>query len=170
MKRLRRILAAVAVVALFAGAGLALRHWGVGTMRVLGASMNPTLQNGDVVLVLRASYAAGGEPRRGDVVECAFPGREGTYIKRVVGLPGEQVAFSGGALYVDGALIEEGYVSGVTEDYSILLQQDQYLVLGDNRPESYDSRMSDMGPVRGQDLRGRVVFTLWPLGRLGTVH
>ena len=161
----RVLLALVAVVAL----GLCARRYVAGTVRVAGASMRDTLCAGDVALVTRPDYRLGA-PGRGDVVECRFPGREDTYIKRVVGLPGEGVACFGGALTVDGAVLNEGYVSSFTEDFEVNLGADEYLLLGDNRADSYDSRMADMGPVGAGDILGRVRFVLWPLNRFGPVR
>ena len=104
------------------------------------------------------------------MVQCVFPGRSVTYIKRVVGLPGETIRFSGGALTVDGQPVEEPYVSTPTEDYELRLGQGEYLVLGDNRAESYDSRMADMGPVGANAFLGRVRCILWPPERIGPVQ
>ena len=168
MKRLRGALAALLALAVALGAGLALRRWVVGTARVAGTSMQTALRSGDVVLVTRFDYAKAA-PRRGDVVQCRFPGRADTYIKRVVGLPGEMVAFSGGQLTVDGAPVREKYVSSPTGDYSVHLGPDEYLLLGDNRMDSYDGRMTDMGPVGRDGLLGRVRWILWPLDRFGPV-
>ena len=163
---LKLAILAAAVVAL----GLCLRRWVVGTVRVAGASMRQTLMADDVALITRFDYRPDRKPRRGDVVQCTFPGRSDTYIKRVIGLPGEAIRFSGGALTVNGVPVEEPYVSTPTEDYEIRLGEGEYLVLGDNRAESYDSRMPDMGPVSADAFLGRVRCILWPPGRLGTVQ
>ena len=130
--------------------------------------MNDTLSGGDIALVVRCAYRQSA-PRRGDVVECRFPGRADTYVKRVIGLPGETLAFSGGALTVDGAAVAEPYVSTPTEDCEVTLGEDEYFVLGDNREASYDSRMEDMGPIGLDGFVGRVVFVLWPPERMGAV-
>ena len=163
---LKLAILAAAVVAL----GLCLRRWVVGTVRVAGASMRQTLMADDVALITRFDYRADRRPQRGDVVQCTFPGRSDTYIKRVIGLPGEAIRFSGGALTVNGVPVEEPYVSTPTEDYEIRLGEGEYLVLGDNRAESYDSRMPDMGPVSADAFLGRVRCILWPPGRMGTVQ
>lgn len=133
------------------------------TLRIEGTSMNNSLESGDVVLVFSLF---GREPARGDIVECAFPGRDGTYVKRVIGLPGEQVEISGSDTYINGRLLQEEYVSSEAEDYSVQLAEDQYLLLGDNRAESYDSRAEEIGPASKDALRGRVVFSLLPFGSL----
>lgn len=166
---MRRWLWALAALAAVAALGFAVRLWGVGLVRVSGTSMNNTLTSGDVVLVTRFDYRNGRAPARGDVVECRFPGRGDTYIKRVVGLPGESVAFSRGLLTIDGAAMTEPYVSSDTDDYSVDLGDEQYLLLGDNRAESYDSRMPDMGAVGADAFSGRVRYVVWPLDRIGAV-
>ncbi len=168
MKRLRPALAVLIALAVALAAGMALRRWVAGTVRVAGTSMRATLQSGDVALVTRFDYASAA-PKRGDVVECRFPGRADTYIKRVIGLPGERVEFAGGQLYVDGAAVAERWVSSPTADWKITLGPDEYLVLGDNRADSYDSRMADMGPVGAKAFLGRVRWILWPLNRFGPV-
>ncbi len=170
MKRLRGAMTAAAIIAAALALGLWARHWALGTVRVSGASMQDTLRGGDVALVTRFDYASGRGPGRGDVVECRFPGRADTYVKRVVGLPGDEISFFGGALTVNGQTLREDYVSSPTEDYAVALGEDEYLVLGDNRMQSYDSRMPDMGPVGRGSFVGRVRFILWPIDRIGPVH
>lgn len=146
-------------VLLAALAILLLRLTAFHTLRIEGTSMESTLSSGDIVLVLRMN----GAPERGEIIQCRFPGRSGTYVKRVVGLPGEYIELRSGVTYVNGAPISEPYLSSTADDYSIQLGQDQYLVLGDNRAESYDSREEDMGPISREDCIGRVALGLWPL-------
>lgn len=167
---MRRWLGALLALAVAAALGIALRLWGVGLVRISGASMNNTLKSGDVVLVTRFDYRSGRTPDFGDVVECRFPGREDTYIKRVAGLPGDSVAFSRGFMTRNGEAVSEPYVSSVTDDYEITLADDQYLLLGDNRAESYDSRMPDMGAVGADAFSGRARWIVWPPDRIGGVN
>lgn len=164
MRKAARIALALCLAVL---AGLAARSFLFSAQRVYGTSMEGTLQSGDIVLVDRAGYRLGNGPERGDVVLCTFPGRTGTYIKRVIGLPGEEIRFEEGRLTVDGAAVEEPWVSSPTDDLTVELGAGEYLVLGDNRADSYDSRREDMGPIRREDLLGRVRLILWPVGRLG---
>ncbi len=159
----------ILALALAAALALGLRKWVCITVRVAGTSMQDTLQAGDVALVTRFDYRREG-PRRGDVVQCVFPGRSDTYIKRVVGLPGEAIRFSEGILTVDGQPVEEPYISSLTGDYEVHLDAGEYLVLGDNRADSYDSRMADMGPLGADAFLGRVRFILWPLQHIGPVR
>lgn len=166
----RRIAAALVVLALCAGLGLAVRAFGFGLVRVSGASMGDTLLNGDLVLVTRFDYLAGRTPGFGDIVECAFPGRADTYIKRVIGLPGDAIAFSNSLLTRNGSALSEPYVSSTTGDYAARLGADEYLLLGDNRAESYDSRMPDMGMAHQSGFMGRVRMIIWPPERIGFVE
>ena len=132
-------------------------------VRIEGNSMQDSLCSGEIALVTRFDYRFGGTPARGDVVECRFPGRVDTYVKRVIGLPGETVEIHGGKTYIDGAALDEPYVFSIAEDFSISLGENEYLVLGDNRAESYDSRAEDMGPIGAEDMLGRVRLSVWPL-------
>jgi len=167
MKRILRMLAVLVLAVLL---GLAARCWLFSPVRIAGSSMANTLMSGDVALVTRFDYHSGNAPARGDVVQCRFPGRTGSYVKRIIGLPGETIEVISGMLYADGLPQAEPYVSSRTEDFSLTLGDSEYLVLGDNRKESYDSRASDMGCITGDDLLGRVRFILWPLSRFGTVE
>ena len=155
MRRLLRFLLPVLLIAVLVLGRIFLFH----TVRIEGTSMNNTLKSGDIVLVFNTLR----EPGRGDIVECEFPNRDGTYIKRIIGLPGEKIDLIGGDAYIDGKLLVERYVSSEAEDYSIQLDEDQYLLLGDNRAESYDSRAAEIGPARLDWFVGRVAFGLWPL-------
>ena len=158
---MRRNLRTIIFVAAFAALCLALHLWVFHLVRVQGSSMVITLNGGDLALVTRFDYRLG-DPQRGDVVECRFPGRDGTYLKRLIGLPGETVEIIDGRTYIDGEPLSEAYATGPAEDYRAELGADEYLVLGDNRSESYDSRAEDMGMLHREDLLGRVRFTLWP--------
>lgn len=154
MKRRAFWIAAAVLAALILLGRLTLFH----TVRIEGSSMETTLQSGDVVLVTRLFSP----PKRFDIVECRFPGRSGTYIKRVIGLPGETVSLSGYSLSINGETMLESYLSSPAEDYCVTLGEDEYLVLGDNRAESYDSREEDMGLLHREDFIGRACFVLLP--------
>ena len=150
-------IAAIALVCLL------LRLFVFHLVRIEGGSMQDTLCSGEIALVTGFDYRFGATPARGDVVECRFPGRVDTYVKRVIGLPGETVEIRDGRTYIDGEAISEPYVFSIPEDYSVTLGENEYLVLGDNRSESYDSRAEDMGPIGAEDILGRVRLCAWPL-------
>ena len=161
-KFIRSIWPTAAAIIAFAFICLSLHLFVFHTVRVEGTSMVDTLRSGDMVLVTRFDYKGGRQPDRGDIVECSFPGRSGTYIKRVIGLPGDTVEIIDSRTYVNGAPLSEPYATGPSEDYTAVLGMDEYLVLGDNRAESYDSRAEDMGFISADDLLGRVRLVLLP--------
>lgn len=161
----KRNLCALLAVALFGCLCIALNQFVFHTVCIAGASMVDTLHSGDVVLVTRFDYRIA-DAQRGDIVECSFPGRSGTYIKRIIGLPGEWVEIIESRVYIDGDPISEPYATGPSDPYSIQLGEDEYLVLGDNRSESYDSRAADMGPIGRKNLLGKARVVLWPFRKL----
>ncbi len=129
---------------------------------VIGSSMEPTLQNGENVLINRLTYRFF-TPKRGDVVVFLPNGNENShpYIKRLVALPGETEQIRGGSLYVDGVpwegasdLIADAGIA----DAELVLGDDEYFVLGDNCNESEDSRSANIGPVKAQTIVGRAWF------------
>lgn len=137
-----------------------------------GSSMEPTLSDGDNLIVDKISYHLG-EPQRYDIV--VFPcGEDGTYlIKRIIGLPGETVQIDeDGAIYIDGEHLIESYGREVMENPGlakepILLGDDEYFVLGDNRNDSLDSRNAQVGMVHREDIIGRAWMRIYPLDKIG---
>ena len=160
---LRSAIRAAAWIAAVALICLLLKLFVFHLVRIEGGSMEDTLNSGEIALVTSFDYRFGANPARGDIVECRFPGRVDSYVKRVIGLPGETVELRDGRTYIDGAALAEPYVFSIAEDYSIALGENEYLLLGDNRCESYDSRAEDMGPVGKKDILGRVRLCVWPL-------
>jgi signal peptidase I len=134
--------------------------------RVAGDSMLPTLCDGESVLVVRPG-SRWNRINRGDLVIFEHPnGQGGDYIKRVVGLPGEDIKIAGGWVFWDGNLLEENYIrSGQKADIKEWFNgPDEYFLLGDNRGDSNDSR--DFGPVASGQIKGRAWVRCWPLSRL----
>ncbi len=156
----RRAAVAVALVLLVVGV-ITVRTVVVTPVRVASASMAPTLDEGDVVLVSRAAPSVT-DLERGDLVVFADPRDGRRTIKRVVGLPGEEVVVLDGVLHVDGDPVAEPWVDPASVDgyYSrtFWVPEDHVFVLGDNRSNSIDSR--DYGAVAADDLRGRVLLEL----------
>lgn len=142
---------------------------------VFGDSMLPTLYNRDELLVEKVSRYFGGISR-GDIITCRSQllGNSGeTYIvKRVIGLPGELVEIKDGLVHIDGNVLEEGYLpaglktDAVRDEFrSVTLAADEYYIMGDNRPQSQDSRY--FGPVKKKDISGEVLIRFYPFNRLG---
>ena len=130
--------------------------------RIEGESMLPSLRHGESVLVVRTRFGWN-RLRRGDVVVFQLPGGgDGSYIKRVVGMPGEDVRIAGGRVYLDGELLAEGYTHGevAADGREWFNGRDEYFLLGDNRADSNDSRA--FGPVPESLIRGRAWFRCWP--------
>lgn len=136
---------------------------------VEGASMNPTLQNKDYLLISKQSYTFG-DPERGDII--VFPHHESTgdslYIKRVIAIPGDHLEIYGGDVYINGELQNEEYIKSgaVTEGYiDLVIPEGQVFVMGDNRENSSDSRY--FGTVSIEEVTGEVFVRLWPLSEIG---
>ena len=126
-------------------------------VRVKGDSMSPTLRDGDWVRVDRRAYRSGRAPARFDVVLLEHPLRVGFWeIKRIVGLQLEHVALEDGALIVDGVEVGDPMAQVSGGDGEWMLGAEEYVVLGDNRRRSTDSR--DFGPIRRRHVVGKVVL------------
>lgn len=137
-------------------------------IRVDGNSMEPSLHDGDLVVVNRLAYLFG-QPSRGDIVVFYFPfDPQKRYIKRLIGLPGDQIAVRGGQLCVNGVALYEPYTSGESSrDGSWLVGPSEVFVLGDNRANSSDS--SDWGTVPMSEVIGKAVLVYWPPGDLAVI-
>jgi signal peptidase I len=130
-------------------------------IRVDGASMEPTLETGEFVIVNKLAYLYG-KPQIGDVIVFHFPrDPEQEYIKRIIGLPGDQVAIKDGQVTVNGQPLEESYIAA-TPVYEATwdVPSDALFVLGDNRNNSSDSH--SWGPVPLENVVGKAVFVYWP--------
>jgi signal peptidase I len=135
------------------------------TSPVDGLSMEPRVHAGEVVLINTLSYRLG-PVRRGDVVAFRHdaPTAE-TYIKRVIGVPGEHVEVRRGVVFVDGRELAEPYVRRDTRDApAVTVPPHAYYVLGDNRADSDDSR--NWGVVHDTDVVGKALVGIWPPRRL----
>jgi signal peptidase I len=132
-----------------------------GQFRVEGDSMRPTFHSDQYVLVDRVSYWMG-QPQRGDIIVFRYPyANDKDFIKRVIGLPGETVTIESGIVRINGVALEEPYiVGGATYDYSTVLGEDQYFVLGDNRNNSNDSHT--WGGLDSEYIIGRAMAVYWP--------
>lgn len=121
-----------------------------------GPSMSPAIEDGDLVFVNRLGYWRS-PPRRGDIVAVRLAGPRVVYVKRVVALPGEQVRIDQGTVFVNGAPLEEPYVVGRRPwtAGTTTLEDDQYLVIGDNRRMPMGSHA--FGKVRRARILGPVV-------------
>ncbi len=139
---------------------------------VEGYSMEPTLHNGERLLVDEVTYRFR-PARRGEVVVLRFPANPRMrFIKRVIGVPGDSVMIQGGRVILNGRPLEEGYIAEpVRGDYGpYVVPPDSYFVLGDNRNHSEDSRYPAVGYVPKRLIVGRAILRYWPLTRVGLVQ
>ena len=148
--------------------------------RIPSASMEDTLLIGDRVLVDRISWRFS-LPERGDIVVFHPPFDGPVLIKRIIGLPGDEISLSGGFVYVNGRRLDEPYVRRIDgrqepsqpfsnglpwslqEPYKVL--PGSYFVMGDNRTDSGDSR--EFGPIKREQFVGHAFAKYWPPGRIG---
>jgi signal peptidase I len=140
-------------------------------VKVEGTSMMPVLTNNERIFINKFTYRFGaGNIDRGDLVVFFFPlDRSKSYIKRVIGVPGDTVQIERGTVYVNGAPLSEPYVPDEYRDQqsqaAITVPSDHYFVLGDHRTSSNDSRA--WGTVARTDIYGKAVFVYWPLDKMG---
>ena len=142
---------------------------------VSGASMYPTLHNGDRMVLSKVE-----DVHRFDVVILKAPDEDVEYIKRVIGMPGDTVEMKNGVLYINGKKVDQPFINTEAlakqtvfiDDFTLesltgeaKVPEGKYFVLGDNRGVSKDSRM--IGFIDRSAIEGKAVFTIWPFGRIG---
>ena len=143
-------------------------------VKVEGTSMMPALRDQERIFINKFIYRFGiGNIERGDTVVFWFPmDVSKSYIKRVIGMPGDTVRVDKGAVIVNGKPLAEPYVPEENRDQTtypeITVEPDCYYVLGDHRNSSNDSR--NWGTVRRGFIYGKAVFVYWPLERLGLLR
>lgn len=147
---------------------------------VSGSSMYDTLENGDNLWVSKISYHLHA-PERFDIV--VFPhmeedGESKYYIKRIIGMPGETVRIDEeGTIYINDKVLEEDYgyetisTSMIGRAWeNVVLGDDEYFVMGDNRNDSLDSRTEEVGNIKREELEGKAVFRIWPFSKFGKIE
>jgi len=138
-------------------------------VRVENISMKPTLQPGELLLVNKLSYRLG-EPHHGDVIVFHYPGNPSEdYIKRLIGLPGDQIRVDGGLVYINDQPMDEPYISAPPAykgDWQV--PEDSFFVLGDNRNQSSDSH--SWGFVPRDNIVGKALIIYWPLDQVKTLY
>ncbi|HZL55879.1 MAG TPA: signal peptidase I [Bryobacteraceae bacterium] len=143
-------------------------------VKVEGTSMMPGLTNEERIFINKYEYKLGvGSIGRGDLVVFHYPlDPSQSYIKRVIGVPGDEVEIEEGTVYVNGGRIEEPYVPEDYRDHISVpkerIPDNRYFVLGDHRNSSSDSRM--WGYVSRPEIYGKAVFVYWPLNKIGRVR
>jgi len=174
--RAKQIAQFVIEMAIIVAVMLAIRYFLVKPFYVKGASMEPNFHDHEYLVIDEISYRLS-QPQRGDILVFKYPKDVKQYfIKRIVGLPGEHIKIENGKVYL---ISSEGKSEEIAENYlpadtvtdlplrgysDIVLGQDEYFVLGDNRSQSLDSRI--FGPVKKEFLVGRAWIRAWPLNKL----
>ena len=143
---------------------LLIRLFIITPVRVDGPSMNPTLENKQILLLSKYSK----HYERFDIV--VFNYAKQKLVKRIIGLPGEKIEFKNNKLYINNKEIEEDFGHMETEDFSLsdigyeTIPDNMYFLVGDNRTNSLDSRY--IGLVYYSDIEGVVHFSIWPLKKI----
>ena len=131
-------------------------------LQIEGTSMEPTLVNGDIVLLTKTTSFG-----RGDI--CGFAWNNKILIKRVIGIPGDWIEIdTDGTVYLNGAKLDEPYAQQIAFgecdlEFPFQVPQEQYFVLGDMRESSIDSRNTLVGCVENEQIIGKIFFRIWPL-------
>lgn len=140
---------------------------------VIGPSMSPTLESGEKVLVNRFVYKLF-DPKQNDLIVFQPNGNEKShyYVKRVIALPGDTVQIKDGKVYVNGEVLAESVETEKIEnammaENEIVVGEDEYFVLGDNRNNSEDSRYASIGNVKKDHITGEAWMVVYPFDRIG---
>lgn len=147
-----------------------IRSFIVTPVTVSGDSMNKTLHNGQILFLNKLDK----KYERFDIVVINY--EKDRIIKRIIGLPGDKIEYKDNKLYVNGKFLKEDFLHEVTNDFTLKgitydlydkIPENYYLVLGDNRPNSYDSRM--IGLIKKEDIIGTVKFRIFPFNKFGLI-
>ncbi len=150
---------------LIIGLTLILLHYFVVSIYIVdGVSMDPFLKTGEVAVLNKIVYSVE-NPKRGDVVVVKYPGdpEHKRYVKRVIGLPNEKITVADGVVKINGKRLIENYLpqdTPTTKDGNRQLGGDEYFLMGDNRPNSNDSRY--FGPAEKRFIVGKTVWIIFP--------
>lgn len=159
MKKLKELMPYIIIVVVV----LLVRSFIVTPGLVNGSSMEPTLHNNELVLINKIGLNKGID--RYDIVVVKY--ENSTIIKRVIGLPYETVEYINDILYIDGEIVNTKVDFEYTKDFKLTAGKNEYIVLGDNRNISKDSRI--IGPVKERDIIGKVNLVLFPFSKFGKV-
>jgi signal peptidase I len=133
---------------------------------VSGASMDNTLEDGQLVIINKLIYRIS-DIKRFDIVVVNNISGNDKIIKRVIGLPNEKIEYKDNKLYINDELIEVNFDYKDTDDFTYTTEEGEYFVLGDNRPVSKDSR--SIGPFTQDKFVGRVKYRIFPFSKFGKI-
>lgn len=172
MKFLKKILGFGLFVFIVLGATYFIVTFVTHRSRVHTSSMEATLYDGDNIMMDTISYRFH-EPERFDIISFPNASDPNEYlIKRIIGMPGETIQIKEGKIYINDEVLDESYgleviaMTGLAE-VPVHLGSDEYFVMGDNRNDSLDSRMEEVGNVKREDITGKAWLRIWPLKRFG---
>lgn len=157
---------AVKTLLIFAAAAVLLSMLLFPVLQVQKGSMNPTLEDGEIIIFLTTAKI-----HRGDIV--AFRYNNQSLIKRVIAVPGDRIDITDdGIVILNGMQLNESYISAPatgdrTVEMPLRVQENHYFVMGDHRETSIDSRRAEIGPITGDQIVGKAILRLWPLSKLG---
>ena len=140
-----------------------------------GEAMSPTIRDGQLLVVSKTSYSAKrGAPERNQIVilekNLAQDVSHDNIIARVAGLPGETVEIRDGKVFIDGKeYVTSNGIEGAAGQLRVVLGTQQIFLLCDNRDENIDSRNEKLGPVDMRDVKGNVLFRIWPFSEFGGI-
>lgn len=163
-KWLRESLSWLSVIAFAVVLNLFLRENVFAVTKIEGTSMMPTLEDHQRVYLNRLAYQFG-EPQHGDITVFPAPNTDKKFIKRIIGLPGDQVEITKGIVYVNGQPLDEDYIDALPTDFPpTTIEEGHVFVMGDNRHlgGSLDSRDPRVGLIPLSELEGRVEFVIYP--------
>lgn len=173
---IKEALSWVITIALAVVAALFIKNYVIINANIPSGSMENTIMTGDRLFGNRLAYNRK-SPERGDIIIFRFPDDETqNYVKRVVGLPGETVEIKEAKIYIDGSAVPlaEDYLKEewkvATGPYYFEVPEDSYLVLGDNRNNSWDARYWDNTFVTKEAILGKAVFRYFPITEAGLLH
>lgn len=143
---------------------------------VSGESMYPTLKDKDYLFLNKLSYKTK-DPKRGDIIVFKTDlvdyesGKKKDLVKRVIALPGEHLVIKDNQVIIDGKVLKEDYIHDAYTDgdIDIIVPENHIFAMGDNRPNSGDSRQANLGPINEDEIIGKVVVRLYPFNTIGTV-
>ena len=141
-------------------------------VRVDGPSMNTTLADGEIVVLNKIEYRKK-DIERYDVIVVKIDGKK--IVKRVIGLPNEVIEIKDNKIYADGKELDNSFASTETDDFDlseiglVKIPGDSYFVLGDNREVSLDSRYSEVGTIKKNQIVGKAAIIIWPFSKIGKI-
>lgn len=171
MEKNKRIIKNIMSYVIIIGIAILIKMFVFSPIRVNGTSMSPTLKDGDIMILNEIGYHLNGL-NRFDIAVVNHDGEK--LIKRVIGLPGEEIEYKDNNLYVNGELVVENFTHADTSDFKIeelgdtKVPENHYFLMGDNRTNSKDSRY--IGFVHKSKIMGKTKLIIYPFNRVSTVQ